>query len=592
MKKILAGVLLSALCLPVSAGRAYSKTGANTYLLAHSSNPWVTMALEAVGLTPPTEYLKNLAATSAIEYAAPIMALTSLDLNPRTFGDKDYVSALKTYFHDGQLGDSSALNDDIFGLLALVSAGENVAQSPVSDIKTYLMNKQNSDGGWGFATSGSSDSNMTATAIVALKAAGVTSSDSALKNALDYLKTAQNSDGGITYDPLSQYGTSSDSSSTAWTIWALNALGIDPASWDKNGNNPTTYLNSNQTQDGFFAYQLGSNEDAFSPTTTAYAVLALNGKTLPLKILTAAPGFDFRIMGKDKEICAGKAPGPTALDVVKNAADLCSYTYHIQDTSFGPYLDRIADDQAVGMTGWMYLVNYDSPAVGASEYQLQNQDNLLWYYGDFGWFPTKINLSDQTVGSGQSATVSAQYYENGQWHPLNDAIITGTGVTTLTDSQGQANLTLSDGTYRLSVGKTGCIQSNVLTLKVGDAASQNNGVSLMANIVPGQIEGQTIAFTVDPASLDFGTIHPGQTVEKTVTIKNTGTTGFGISATVTGSAGLVDNLNLNHSPWRNYGLSIAEDQQTDLPVALALPAGYLGPTGSQTGMLTFWATAQ
>ena len=128
--------------------------------------------------------------------------------------------------------------------------------------------------------------------------------------------TAQNQDGGFTYDPTSSFGTASDSSSTAWVVWALNSLKIDPTSWNKAENNPISYLESNQSSAGFFKYQAGSPEDTFSAVTTAYAVIALAGKTLPVKLSSSpAQTFAFRIEGKNETVCEGRAFGPTALDI-------------------------------------------------------------------------------------------------------------------------------------------------------------------------------------------------------------------------------------------------------------------------------------
>jgi len=81
----------------------------------------------------------------------------------------------------------------------------------------------------------------------------------------------------------------------------------------------------------FFEYQAGSGEDGFSPITTAYAVIALQDKSLPINIFSGAPAelFDFRIEGSLEQVCAGKAAGPTALDIVKNASSLCGFTYEI-----------------------------------------------------------------------------------------------------------------------------------------------------------------------------------------------------------------------------------------------------------------------
>lgn len=274
---------VSVFVIPFPVSAAYNQNLAESYLSAHPDNPWSTMGLSLLGADSiPLDHLKSVSGDSAIEFAAPILAITSLDEDPRTFGDKDLIAKLESYHAESQLGDDSTVNDDIFGLLALVSA--DVDDQVTSDARNFVIDNQQSNGGWGFQTSGGTDSNMTAAAIVALIASDVAESSDIIQNALNYLKTTQNDDGGFTYDPESPWGTDSDSSSTAWVIWALNAANEDIANWMKDVNSPISYLESNQDTIGFFQYQNGFSEDSFSATTTAYAVIALAGETLPLNI--------------------------------------------------------------------------------------------------------------------------------------------------------------------------------------------------------------------------------------------------------------------------------------------------------------------
>src|SRR3989338_2144520 len=210
----LVAVLLLAPLQVREAHAAYNQDTAKDYLVAHANNAWSTMALSAIGAgNIPSDYLKSVSGSAAIDFAAPILAITSINQDPRTFGSQDLVAKLKTYHQNSQIGDQATLNDDIFGLLALLSAGESSSDVAVTDSKNFILNHQNSNGGWGFQVGGGSDSNMTASSIAALKAAGVLASDSHIQNGLNYLKTAQNTDGGFTYDPPSSFGTGSDSSS-------------------------------------------------------------------------------------------------------------------------------------------------------------------------------------------------------------------------------------------------------------------------------------------------------------------------------------------------------------------------------------------
>lgn len=579
----------------------FSQAGAQTYLEAHAQNAWSTMALSALGdASIPSDYLKTISSTSAIDYASPILAISSIGQNPKTFGAEDYVAKLKSFDNADQIGDPATTNDDIFGLLALISAGESPSDTVVLDAKNFILNNQQANGGWGFAVSGGSDSNMTAAAIASLVAAGVSGSDSHITAGLNYLKTAQNTDGGFTYDPTSSFGTDSDSSSTAWVLWALNALSIDQSTWQKSGHAPKDYLQGQQNTDGWFMYQNNSSPDAFSPTTTSYATIALLGKTLPLKIYSnsgsggggggGAPKFDFRIEGSTNTVCQGQVAAVTALDVVKNASSICGFTYHIKDTSFGPYLDKINDDQAAGTNGWLYLINSNSPPVGAQDYVMQSGDSIVWYFGDFNWLPTRLTLNSSHVSTGQSATATVEFFKDSTWQALSDANVFGGLATQSSGVSGHATLSLSDGYYKIFAEKTGYIRSNGVLLQVGQASA--TAINLSVNIQAGQVLGGTIAFIINPSNIDFGNLAPGQSKTAQVGATNTGYVAINLSAQSTGDSVFKDNLTIENTPLGTFSTGLAQGAEKDLHLKLSVPGNYAGGNGTKTSQVTFWATQQ
>lgn len=90
MKKILSIMLIVMLLFPMfpslETNATYNTNSAQDYLIANSDNPWSTMALSALGNSSiPTSHLVSISGTSAIEYAAPILAITAIGQNPRTF---------------------------------------------------------------------------------------------------------------------------------------------------------------------------------------------------------------------------------------------------------------------------------------------------------------------------------------------------------------------------------------------------------------------------------------------------------------------------------------------------------------------------
>ncbi|PIR97572.1 MAG: hypothetical protein COT91_00655 [Candidatus Doudnabacteria bacterium CG10_big_fil_rev_8_21_14_0_10_41_10] len=375
---------------------AFNESSVQSYLEQNAENPWSTMALAALDADSiPTAYLKSANPTTAIAAAAPLLAITAIGGDPRIFGDTDLVAKLKSFFDGAQIGDTSTLNDDIFGILALRSAGVASSDDTVSKTKDFLLAKQNTDGGWGFVADSASDTNMTAVGILALLQAGLPSSGSAVQEALSYLQTAQNEDGGFPYDPQSSFGADSDSASTAWVVWALNALSINPASWTKSAGNPISYLDSLQNETGYVGFQSADEQaTSFSVVTTAYAVIALSGKTLPLQLSQPEPNiFQFKIEGSSGTICENSIEAVNAFDVVKNSSEECGFTYVIEETDFGPYLSQINDDRAEGLTGWMYFVNLSAPSVGAADYTLSPGDQILWKFAEFGWTPDSVSVN-------------------------------------------------------------------------------------------------------------------------------------------------------------------------------------------------------
>jgi len=602
IKKLLAGITVAAIItvsLPRLSG-AYNQRSAIDYIKTSSSGPWSTLALAAAGENIPSlDHLKNISSDTPIAYTAPILAIVAAGQDPESFNSEKYVSRLKTFFEYGQTGDESTLNDDYFALLALVSAGEPASSPYVINLKNHILNEQNPDGGWGFTSASGSDTNMTAAAVLALLATGESTGEQSIQKAANYLKSAQNSDGGFPYDPNSSFDTSSDSSSTAWVIWVINAFDDPMSSWVKNGNTPVGYLESLQNPNGYFGYQ-SSDETAnsFSTITTAYAVIALEGKYLP----TLSSGverkmlFEFRIEGKDQQICSGKSFGPTALDVVKNAAELCGYDYTIDDTSFGPYLTRIGQDTAQGLIGWLYLINDQSPSVGAADYTLVEGDQVLWYYGDFQWQPTRISTNATEIVSGGQVMVTAEYFDGNSWLALPQADIVFGTSSMQTDSAGRALLLPDDGYYRLYAEKDGYIRSNDINLIVGTGASGSSGLisyfddGEVAGENPPQNPGDTISFVVEPGQIDFGVIIPGSSSEKSFTVENTGGVDINIESQVKGDELYVNFLRIAGVLWSKFSSSLGTGSGQDYSIKLNVPAEYQTSKGDKAGELIIWAS--
>jgi len=228
---------------------------------------------------------------SATEYETRILAIVATGFNPSDFGGTNYVSKLENLHNNEQIGDTCSINDDVFGLLALVASGPLSNGQIKQDALDFLIAKQDpNDGGFGFSAPGcdwySTSADMTSAALQALveaKNSGMGSGglDAAIDRATTYLTSNQIPDGGFGY-----FG-SSDPDTTGWVLQAFNVLGIKDAEIALKAKN---YLISQQsgTDGGIMAFDWGTSTFVSNATTTAQAIIALSGKSWILKVYEPA----------------------------------------------------------------------------------------------------------------------------------------------------------------------------------------------------------------------------------------------------------------------------------------------------------------
>lgn len=220
---------------------------------------------------------------SATEWESRILAIVAIGENPTNFGGVNYLQNLETFYENNQIGDICSLNDDIFGLLALVASGDLSNAQIKQDVLNFIIDKQDpTDGGFGWSAPSctwySTSSDMTAAAIQALQIAkdnNLTHAnlDDSITKAQNYLLANQNSDGGFGY-----FG-SSDADTTGWAIMALNVLGIKDSTQAVSAKN---WLTNTQQADGGFLSWGGTDS-----TTTSQTLTALAGKSWVLKVFTS-----------------------------------------------------------------------------------------------------------------------------------------------------------------------------------------------------------------------------------------------------------------------------------------------------------------
>jgi prenyltransferase beta subunit len=114
------------------------------------------------------------------------------------------------------MGDDSILNDDFWGVMALVAAGlDPDASDAIQDSVSFILANQDEDGGWSWGGGQPSDVDDTAAAIMALIAAGHSPGSAPVADGLSYLKAAQMSNGGF---------ESWGETNSATNSWAINSI--------------------------------------------------------------------------------------------------------------------------------------------------------------------------------------------------------------------------------------------------------------------------------------------------------------------------------------------------------------------------------
>ncbi len=377
---------------------------------------WSIMAYAANGSHVGSDFLKSpINSSVATDYEKRILAITAIGQNPSTFGNENFIAKLQSMFDGNQIGETFLINDDIFGILALRSAG--ISDNTVSKSRAFVLSKQNSDGGWGYGTSASSDSNTTAMAIAALSMTG-----SVPQSAYTFIDSTKKSGSGYAYTS----GDQADGASTAWVIAGLNTAGKSVPAEAK------TFLENLQVTNSGFKWM--PSDAQTSPLVTAYAVIALSGKGIPVDTINTAPtppppapqpapapnppppapqpqptpvpapqppppalnpqpvpppapsyGYRVTITYPENNIYVGSvivnSPTPTALQALVVAMDEINLLYDIPITSFGPFVKTINGYQPEGLNGWLYSVNGTTPQTGAANYLIHNGDTIQWYYG-------------------------------------------------------------------------------------------------------------------------------------------------------------------------------------------------------------------
>ncbi|MBE0480699.1 MAG: hypothetical protein IBX68_06950 [Dehalococcoidia bacterium] len=598
--------------------------GADGKISDFATSAWVVMAIAAAGEDPHewkvgagpsiVDFLAagSASAGSVNDYSRMILAISAAGEDPQDFGGRDFVSLLVSAYDGTQIGDSSLVNDDFWAVMALTAAGEAPGSEVIQSTKAFILDNQNTDGGWSWGAGQPSDVDDTAAAIMALTAAGHPAASTELSDALLYLKGMQLANGGF-----ESWGAT-NSATNSWAVCSITSAGQSPVSaqWKSGeGNDPVDDLLAFQNADGSFNWTQAAPSN--KALMTAYAIPALLGKPYPVAVLEPAPDtvtISVRIEGQSATVWSGAVTvasatliddqggehyldRPTALGALHEASLAGSFSYVLKDSAYGLYIYSIDGEEPAGFSGWTYRVDYYSPMVGASDFVLKEtmppavpHGEVLFAYSQWGEKPLKIEVDSVSPGVGDTFTVTVTEYNDAgaTWSAAANATVHADRNYT-TGADGTVAVTIdSDMTVSVYAEKDGCIRSSRIAVTVGAGTVQpprSGTVNMTANIIP------AISFSVSPDSIDFGMLGPDDSsAPKTITLTNLGAWKLRITAEVEDAAGGLyeEGLKLDGVRWNVFETAVSRDGSTDCAAVLTVPADYQS-IGDQAGVLVFWA---
>jgi hypothetical protein len=170
-----------------------------------------------------------------------------------------------------------------------------------------------------------------------------------------------------------------------------------------------------------------------------------------------------RVEGKTQTIFGATEPTLTvpanALDALEAASLAGEFYYHVQTTSFGPYVDQIGRYPAGGSSGWIFKINGIVPPVGADKVTLHDGDTVVWYYATFSGAAGPLTLEVETsIVHGKRCFYATGRNDAGRSARVKGVVFTLNGRR-VASAGGVVCTRLAR--YSIRVTKTGAIRSRV-----------------------------------------------------------------------------------------------------------------------------------
>ncbi|MFA6547422.1 MAG: prenyltransferase/squalene oxidase repeat-containing protein [Candidatus Magasanikbacteria bacterium] len=284
------------------------------------------------GTTDLKDYIYNFTITSTTDsntcagYPRHILALLASGVAKTDIKITDLKNKINdTCIVDGAFGEYG-INDDIFGLLAMLSLDETLNSATVQSTLNGIISNQNQTSG-AFISWGSPSPDITGASINALKYAqskGINIDENIFIKAKQYLKSSQLSDGGWCYD-VAWCNNTSDALTTSWVTMGINALNEKQNDWfNIAGKNPWYILTN---LDGVDHYNSAWSSDGVDWFATKHAIPALLEKTWPIILEPKT------IINDDQKPGGGPDYKPTATTTLIVTSTIISTTTLITTTT-------------------------------------------------------------------------------------------------------------------------------------------------------------------------------------------------------------------------------------------------------------------
>jgi prenyltransferase beta subunit len=305
-------------------------------------------------------------------------------------------------------GAIGGVNKHIWSMLALesgVKLGRDEGSWNASSKQKaldYLLGAQYADGGFGLSPTGSiGDTDMTGMALLVLSHyQGESAVDYAIEKAKGLLRARQQQlETGGFFNRFGGDNANSLSAAVSGLVSVGEAVYAPDSSWTKNGYTVLDALEGFQMGDGSFKYlPTQTKGDGIATEQALIALLDVkHGASTWSRLLTAPPhtdpqrvtvqlsvyGMDGPILNPHMVTVNKQGSSATAMDALKQSLDQAGIPYRISGDGEWAYLSAVDGQEEAtlgGWDGWMYLVNGEMLLVGANTYELQPNDDILFYY--------------------------------------------------------------------------------------------------------------------------------------------------------------------------------------------------------------------